>query len=349
MLHAMRGIIFRGVGDVRCESVPDPRIEAGTDALVRVRLSAVCGSDLHVYHGRESGLDAGCVLGHEMVGEILETGGDVVGLRVGDRVVSPFTTNCGACFYCRAGLTCRCEQGQLLGWVQDGKGLHGAQAEVVRIPLASSTLVKIPDDVTEDRALLAADVLPTGFFCADQAGVGSGMAVAVIGLGPVGLCAVLAARERGASTILAIDPVAPRRELAARFGAQAAHPDEAVERVRQLSEGRGADAVLEVVGSPAASRLAYDLVRLGGRISAVGVHTENSFAFTPGEAYDKNIAYHAGRCPARHYMDELLPRLSGMSELDTLFTHRLPLDSGTEAYRLFDEKREGCIKLLLES
>ncbi|HEX5760544.1 MAG TPA: alcohol dehydrogenase catalytic domain-containing protein, partial [Thermoanaerobaculia bacterium] len=260
--------------------------------MVRVRAAGVCGSDLHVYRGAETGLDAGTVMGHELAGEVVATGRAVAGFRLGDLVVSPFTTSCGACFYCAIGLTARCVRGQLLGWVEDGRGLHGAQAELVRVPLADSTLVRVPEGAALEEALLAGDVLATGWFAAESAGA-AGRTLAVVGCGPVGLMAVLAAREQGAARVFALDGVPERLALAARYGGEPIDVSGggAAERVREATDGRGADAAVEAVGSPAATRLAFDLVRPGATIAAVGVHTERHLAIAAGEAYDKNLTY----------------------------------------------------------
>lgn len=349
----MRAVTFHEVEDVRVESVAEPAIEAPGDALVAVELAGVCGSDLHVYHGRERGLDPGTVLGHELVGTVVEIGRGVRRLRPGDRVASPFTTSCGECFYCRGGLTARCERGQLLGWVERGHGLHGAQAERLRVPLADSTLVAIPEGdrrVEAVEALLAGDVLATGWYAAERAGAGPGVTVAVVGCGPVGVAAALAAGELGAERVFAIDPVAGRRALAARFGAEPLDPVAAAPAaaVREATGGRGADAVVEAVGTPEATRLAVDLARPGGTVSAVGVHTEPAFAFTPGEAYDKNLTYRAGRCPARAYLDRLLARLAERDlGVAALVSHRLPLADAAHAYRIFSGKLDGCTKPVL--
>lgn len=345
----MRAITFHEPRTVRVEDVPDPRIEAPTDAIVRVRLAAVCGSDLHVYHGRETGLDAGCVLGHEFLGEVVETGAEVR-LARGAVVVSPFTTSCGACFYCRDGLTARCERGALFGWVQDGRGLAGAQAEYVRVPLADATLVRVPDGAREDEALLAGDVLATGFFCAENGGAGPGRAVAVVGCGPVGLMAIVGARELGAETILAFDTIDERLRLAERFGATPVNAaNGAIDAIRDVTEGRGADVVLEAVGAPSASRLAVDLVRPGGVVSIVGVHTSEHFAFSPVEAYDKNLTIRIGRCPARRFAERLVSLVAARRyDLASIFSHRMPLADGVRAYDLFDRKVDGCTKVLLE-
>jgi len=349
----MRAVTFQGVESVRADRVADPAIADGRDALVAVEIAAICGSDLHVYHGREKGLDAGTVLGHEFVGRVVETGPDVRTLRAGDRVMCPFTTSCGACFYCAAGLTARCVEGRLFGWVERGAGLHGGQAERVRVPLADSTLLRVPDDLPSDTALLLGDVLSTGAFCADMAGAGPAGASAVVGCGPVGLMAVLAASERGVprGRLFAIDSVPERLALAERFGATPVRlggERQPVDAVRAATAGRGADAVLEVVGSPAAARLAYDLVRPGGTIATVGVHTDPAFAFTPAEAYDKNLTYRVGRCPARALMPQLVSLARRRAaDLAAVFTHRVPLESGADAYRLFASRAGGCVKVAL--
>lgn len=349
----MKALTFQGVETVRCETVAEPAIRDGRDAIVEVRLTAICGSDLHVYHGREAGLDAGTVMGHEFVGRVAETGRDVREFRSGDTVMCPFTTSCGKCFYCAAGLTARCVEGRLFGWVERGQGLHGGQAERVRVPLADSTLQKVPDDLPPEAALLLGDILSTGAFVAQMAGAGPRAASVVVGCGPVGLMAVIAAAERGSEreSLFAIDSVPERLALAARFGATPVDlggPVPPAEVIRAATGGRGADAAMEVVGSAAAGRLAFDCVRPGGTVAVVGVHTEPAFAFTPAEAYDKNLTYRVGRCPARALMPGLVPLARRRAkDLAAVFTHRMPLERGAEAYRLFASRAEGCIKIAL--
>lgn len=345
----MNAITFQAVEQLAYETVPDPQLQSPTDVIVRVAAAGLCGSDLHPYFGRETGLDAGTVMGHEMVGEIAEVGSDVLALKAGDRVVAPFTTSCGDCFYCRDGLTARCEKGQLFGWVQDGVGLHGCQAELVRVPLADGTLVEVPEGLDDGLALLAGDILSTALFGADIAGVGEGDLVAVVGCGPVGLLAIRAALARGARAVVAVDPVPSRRELAASFGAHAASPADgaAVALVQELSWGRGADAAIEAVGGPEATRTAADLLRLGGRLGAVGVHTEPHLALPPGALYDRNLAYAAGRCPARHYLPAALELAQRESKLlSSMISHRLPLAGGVDAYRRFAARDAGWAKVL---
>jgi len=350
----MRAILFHAPHDVRFGETPDPRVEDQRDAIVRVEVAGLCGSDLHVWHGRETGLDVGTVMGHEFAGTVVAAGRDAA-WRVGDRVVAPFSTSCGSCFFCLEGLTARCERGRLFGWVEQGVGLHGGQAELVRVPLADATLIPAPREVPLEVALLLGDVLATGWHAAKAAAVLHDRAVAVLGLGPVGLCAVLAAIEQRAQRVLAFDSVPERLAFAAGLGAEvhalAGGADETRDRalaaVRVATLGRGVDAVLECVGSPAATRLAFDLVRAGGVISAVGVHHETTFPFSPLEAYDRNLTYRIGRCPARAYDVELAPVIARHAgTLARLITHRVPLERGPEMYRVFDEKRDGVMKVV---
>ena len=346
----MIAITFQDVERLACETVPDPRILEPTDVVVRVRAAGICGSDLHPYFGRERGLDRGTVMGHELIGEVVAAGADVRSFVVGDRVVAPFSTSCGACFYCRSGLTARCERGQLFGWVQEGRGLHGAQAELVRVPLADGTLVTVPDGLDDAVALLAGDILSTAAFGADLAGVRPGDLLAVVGCGPVGLLTIRAGLERGAREVVAVDAVASRLEMARRFGATPVNltTEDPVALTRERSGGRGADGVVEAVGSPEATRLAADLLRLGGSLAAVGVHTEAHLALSPVEIYDRNLRYAAGRCPARHYMPGSLAWAARDEALIAmLVTHRLPLTEGVEGYQRFAAREEGWIKVVL--
>lgn len=345
----MNAITFQGVEHLAYERVPDPEIVESTDTIVRVRVAGLCGSDLHPYFGRERGLDVGTVMGHELLGEVVEAGGGVHDFRVGDVVVAPFSTSCGVCFYCRTGLTARCERGQLFGWVQGGVGLQGAQAELVRVPLADGTLVKVPEGVDEAVALLAGDILSTATFGADLAAVAAGDVVAVVGCGPVGLLAIRAALARGAREVFAVDRVPTRLAVARRFGATPVDfsHDDAVAAVRDRTEGRGADAAVEAVGAPEATRLAADLLRLGGRLAAVGVHTEAHLALSPGEIYDRNLRYASGRCPARHYLPASLALATRDAALfASLVSHRLPLSDGVDAYRRFAAREEGWTKVV---
>jgi len=346
----MRAITFRQVREVALQEVAEPTVRDPHDVVVRVQLAAICGSDLHPYLGREAGLDAGTVMGHEFLGEVTEVGSAVEHLRIGDRVVSPFTTSCGSCFYCTRGLTARCERGELFGWVQEGRGLHGGQAELVRVPFADTTLVKVPEGARDEEALLAGDVLSTGFFCARLGDIQQGDTVAVIGAGPVGLCAAIAARQLGAGKVFSLDLEPARLSLAQRYGAESilATDPKALAALREATSGRGADVVLECVGNEKATRSAYDMVRPGGTVAAAGVHCEPHFAFSPGDAYDKNLTYRAGRCSARAMMDETMPLVAARTfDLGALFSHRMPFEEAARGYEMFEKRLDGCTKVLL--
>ncbi len=363
----MQAITFQGRASVSYDTVPEPGVEQPADAIVLVQAAAICGSDMHPYHERERGLDHGTVMGHEFVGEVVEVGGDVRLTSVGDLVCSPFTTSCGACFYCDRGLTSRCSSGQLFGWVENGKGLQGSQAEYVRVPLADGTLMRVPEGVSAAAALLMGDILSTGFFCAEGTGVGkldadgevepggSGDEVStyvVVGCGPVGLMTTMAVLELGAAELFVVDAIPERLAVAEKLGAMPLNyeEDSVAEIVVEATGGRGADAVMEAVGAHAATELAISLLRPGGVLSSVGVHTDERFGFTPAAAYDKNLTFRSGRCPARYYMDRLARFARARNDdLEAVFSHKLPLSDGVHGYEMFDKKLDGCTKVLLET
>ncbi|MBR9989408.1 MAG: alcohol dehydrogenase catalytic domain-containing protein [Gemmatimonadetes bacterium] len=347
----MHAITFQDIESLKHDIVDDPVIVADTDVIVAVDTAGICGSDLHPYLGRERGLDRGTIMGHEFVGRVVEVGSSVRAFARGDRGVSPFTTSCGACAFCGIGLTSRCVRGQLFGWVEDGRGLHGAQADLVRVPLADTTLVAVPAALGDDAlALLAGDVLSTALFAAELANVTAGDTVAIVGCGPVGLLAIRAALARDARAVFALDAVASRLAIAERFGATPVAIDDrdAIGFVRERTDGRGVDRVIEAVGSPAATRSAADVLRIGGTLAAVGVHTEPHLALSPGEIYDRNLTYAAGRCPARR----MLPTALELAQRDApllaeLISHRLPLSDGVDAYRRLAARAEGWAKVVL--
>lgn len=346
----MKAACYQESQVVVCKDLPEPSVLSPQDAIVKVSLAGLCGSDLHLFHGRETGVDVDTVMGHELVGVVSEVGDDVTSIRVGDRVNTPFTTSCGQCFYCERGLTARCTTGQLFGWVEHGAGLHGGQSEFVRVPLADGTLKVIPDSVSDSAALLLGDNLSTGYFCAEMAEVSADGTYVVIGCGTVGLLAIMAARHLGAIDIVAIDPVAERRTQAEALGARAFAPDEsAIKEVRQRTNGRGADAVMELVGLPDAQKLAYEIIRPGGIMSVVGCHCTPHFSFSPIDAFDKNLTYRTGRCSARHYMNKLTDLVAnGTFELDPFISHRFNVTDCVEAYDVFSNRKDGCIKAAIE-
>jgi threonine dehydrogenase-like Zn-dependent dehydrogenase len=346
----MKALTFHGKHTIKFDDAKDPWLQADTDVIVKVNLCAICGSDLHVYHELEKGLDHGTPMGHEFMGEVVDAGRNVKGLKKGDRVMSPFSVSCGHCYYCHIGLSARCVSSQLFGWVEQGRGLAGAQAEYVRVPFAQGTLIKVPEEISDEHALLLGDIIPTGYYCAQRAEVKPGGAYAVVGCGPVGLMAIIAATQLGAEKIYAVDTVPERLAMAKRLGAVPINglSGDAIGVIRDATENRGVDAVMEAVGSHSSVRLAYELVRPGGIISAVGVCNDAHIAFSPNDAYDKNLTFKTGRCPARSLMDTLIPIVQSRAfDFSSIITHRLPLSKGEMGYDIFANKKDHCLKVIL--
>ncbi|MEM6378451.1 MAG: alcohol dehydrogenase family protein [Bacteroidota bacterium] len=346
----MKALTFHGRENIQYESIPDPIIEQQNDVIVEVKACAICGSDLHPYFEREQGLDHGCAMGHEFVGEVVEVGKTVKVLQKGDRVMSPFTASCGTCFYCKRGLTSRCIHSQLFGWRTNQQGLHGGQAEWVRVPMADQTLLRMSDGLSDELGILLGDILSTGYFCVDQAGVRPGEVQVILGCGPVGMMAIWAAKKMGAERVFAVDQVPARLKMAESWGAIPINfqTENVMAIIKAATDGRGADVALEAVGSGAATRSAFDLLRPGGKLSAVGVCNDVNIAFNPVEAYDKNITYSIGRCPARYYMEKLMPLAQqDAQQLETIFSHHYKLSEGVGAYRQFADKTNNCTKVLL--
>lgn len=347
----MHALTFNGIENILYTTVNEPQIIAPTDVIVKIKMAGVCGSDLHVYHGRETGIEKGTVMGHEFTGEIIETGSAIKNFYKGSRVLSPFTTSCGECYYCKIGLTCRCVKGNLFGWIENGYGLHGAQAEYIRVPMADSTLVPLSNDLSDEKGLLLGDIFSTGYFCAENAGVNDKGIYVVIGCGPVGLMTIIAAKHLGAKKIFAIDSIEYRLNFAKKLGATPLNflKDDLLNEIRNATDGRGADAVMEVVGSADALKLAIKLLRPGGTISSAGVHTAKTFPFSPGEAYDKNLVYKIGRCPAKYYAEKLIrEEVAQQCPVENIISHRFHLSEGATAYDIFTRKLDNCIKPVLE-
>jgi alcohol dehydrogenase len=342
----MHGLVFERAGSVRYRTdLPEPRIEDPGDAVVAVSHSGLCGSDLHPYEGREPARP-GVIPGHEAIGHVVAIGPQVSTVTVGTRVIVPFTTSCGGCPPCRRGLTARCERGRLFGWGDpdhpDAPALQGAQAQFVRVPLADSTLVTIPADLDPDVALLLTDNLPTAWEAVQRAAPRPDQPLIVVGLGSVGLCAVIAARSSGAAPVIGIDPVAARRARATRLGATVVADPADTDRID------AAPAVVEAAGTLPAQRTAADLVRPGGTLSIISVQTTASFAVSPIEAYDRNLTIRAGRASVRHTLDDLLPRVvHGAVSVPAaqIITHRdIPLSDGPQLFERFAARSDGLIK-----
>ena len=344
----LKAVVLADLESVAAVDIPDPVLTSSSDAIIRVEMAGLCGSDLHPFFGRETGLDSNTVMGHEMVGRVVEAGKDVASFSTGDRVFVPFSTNCGSCFFCNAGLPSRCERGQLFGWVENGDGLQGCQSSLVRVPFADATLMEVPDRVSSEGALLLGDNFSTGFYCAEMAECGLGKVHVVIGCGTVGQLCCLAARSMGAEQIVAIDLLESRRKQAEALGVKAVEPGNALSEIAALTNGRGADCVMELVGLPDAQKLAMQLIRPGGVMSVIGCHCTPNFQFGPVDAYDKNLTYRTGRCPARHYMDLLTPRVAnGEFDLSGFVTHEFGIEECVKAYDVFSKRLDDCGKAVI--
>ncbi len=354
----MKAIVLQEIGDIVLQEFDPPRIEDSGDALVRVTTSGICGSDLHIIHGRDPGIRMGTIMGHEFVGVIQECGSSVANLKSGDRVVSPFTVNCGVCFYCKHDFPARCVRSIGFGFIsEDGSGLHGAQAELVRVPMASTTLMKIPDQkengtpLKDEDVLFLGDIFSTAYSTAEGAKINKGDTVIVLGCGPVGLLGILSAKLFEPAHIVAVDSVEYRLEKARSFGAITVNPDqkEIAKVLAELTEGRGADAAIEAVGNPSALDLAIQAVRPGAVVSIAGYHTENVYELPIQLAYKKNLTIRIGRCNAGKYMRQLLPFvLQNKVPITDIITHVLPLNDGIRGYDIFTKRHENAIKVLLK-
>jgi alcohol dehydrogenase len=343
----MRAVCFAGDGRVEVRSVRDPHVESPTDAVVRVEVAGVCGTDLHLLHDGDDRLPAGTVLGHEFVGEVTEVGAAVTTLGVGDRVVGSDIVACGLCWWCRRGDHWECRERRFFGsGAVFGPALDGAQAEAVRVPFADVSLAALPDAIPADRAVFLADVLPTGYAAARRAGVGPGDVVVVVGGGPVGQMASLAAQTCGAAAVVVSEPIPGRRAVADRLGGIGAPPDDIERLVGELTEGRGADVVIDAVGGDAPLRAAFAAARRRGTIVSVGVPRGPEFALPVDAAFrdELTLGFVIGD-PIRH-RDELLA-LVGTDLIDPspVVTDVVPLQQAGEAYRRAEDG--SSMKLLL--
>lgn len=335
----MKAVIFKGKLQVAVEDRPVPQIQDPRDIVVKVRYTALCGSELHVFRGHQPS-GTGFIMGHEFTGEVVETGSDIKTLKKGDKIVTPFTVNCGECFYCKRGFSSRCEKCQLFGTAV----LDGGQAEYCRIPLADSTVVKAPTNIDEQKLVLMADIFPTGYFAAANAFRGfddeviKQSVVLLIGCGPVGLCALVNALEYKPKALLAIDGVESRLDLAKKLGAEPWNYQTDMEglrkRVLELSEGRGADTVIEGVGHSDALGMGFQLLRPWGNISSIGVHN-GEIPWTGNQAYGKNLRIQMGRCPVRSLFEKSLEMLAKkQDQLDFMTENIKPM---SEAVKWYDE------------
>jgi len=389
----MRAVTWHGRHDVRVERVPDPEILNPRDAIVKVTSTAICGSDLHLYDGYIPTMRSGDILGHEFMGEVVEVGADVKSLGVGDRVVVPFTIACGGCYFCNHGLFSACDNsnpnavmaeklyGQsasgLFGYSHLYGGYSGGQAEYVRVPFADVGPFKIEDGIDDDHVLFLSDILPTGYMAAENCNIQPGDVVAVWGTGPVGQFAIKSAFLLGAERVIAIDRIPERLRLAATAsGAETINFDEepVLERLKQLTGGRGPDSCIDAVGLEAhgwgslgavydraktamwlatdrleALRQAVAACRKGGTVSVPGVYGGYLDKVPMGTAFAKGLSFKMGQTHVHRYLRTLMD-LIAMGGLDPSFviSHKLHLEDAPAAYDMFLKKQDGCTKVVLK-
>ncbi len=400
----MKAVVYHGIGDIRLDDVPDPKIEAPTDAIVRVTAAAICGTDLHMVRGTTPGMVPGTIMGHEAIGLVEQVGPGVRNLNEGDRVVIPSSIACGYCSYCRAGYYSQCDNANpngkragtaFFGGPKSSGAFHGLQAERARIPYANVGPVKLPDGVTDNQALMLSDIFPTGYFGADIAEIMPGDTVAVFGCGPVGQFAVASAFLFGAGRVFAVDHIPSRLETARDQGAEIINFEEEnpVQVILELTGGIGVDRVIDAVGVDAqrphrgpasgdsdklerqfeqerqmiapqtnvqggnwapgdapSQAFTWEIEALdkAGTLAIIGVYPQSMRFFPMGEAFGKNLTINMGNCPHRKYIPTLVNMVeSHMVDPNRILTRVVSLDSAVDAYRAFDERQSGWLKVEL--
>lgn len=384
----MKALVFHDIGDIRVEDVDEPTLQDPTDAIVRITTSALCGTDLHLIRGSMEGMAPGTILGHEGVGVVESIGSDVRNLRPGDRVVIASTIACGNCSYCRAGYHSQCDTANpngkqagtaFFGGPRSSGGFAGLQAEKARIPFANIGLVKLPDSISDDQAIMLSDIFPTGFFAAELAEIDDGDTVAVFGCGPVGQFAIASARMMGASRIFAIDRYPDRLDMARRQGAEVINFDDEdpVATILRLTGDIGVDRAIDAVGvdalgpqdpdsrhdfrqngaadawkpgSSPSQALEWSVKALAkaGTLAIVGVYADSSHSFPIGMAMNKNLTVKMGNCPHRRYIPELIElTASGRIDPAEILTHSVALDNAVDAFKAFDQRKMGWAKVAL--
>jgi threonine dehydrogenase-like Zn-dependent dehydrogenase len=394
----MKAVTFHGRRDVRVDDVPDPAIREPTDAIVRITSSAICGSDLHLYEVLAPFLDEGDVLGHEPMGIVEEVGSEVTHVKPGDRVVIPFNISCGHCYMCDQQLFAQCETTQvrelekgaaLFGYTKLYGQVPGGQAEFLRVPQGHFGPIKVPDnDFPDERFLYLSDVLPTAWQAVAYASIPEGGSVAVYGLGPIGQMCARIARHQGAERVIGVDIVPERLEMARRHGidvVDARQHDDVPAVIKDMTEGRGPDSVIDAVGMEAhgapvgefaqkatgllpkrwaafvsekyaVDRLealmnCIDTVRRGGTLSISGVYGGQLDPMPLMQLFDKGIQIRMGQAHVKRWIDEIMPLLTSDEDplgTDDLATHKLPLDEAPHAYEIFQKKQDGAIKIVLK-
>ncbi len=387
----MKAVCWYGKEDVRVENVPDPKIQEPRDAIVRVTTTAICGSDLHLYGGYIPEMRKGDVLGHEFMGEVVETGAGST-LKKGDRVVVPFDISCGECWYCKRTLFSLCQRSNpdseklsklygypgagLFGYSHLYGGYPGGQAEYVRVPYSDVGPLKLPDSLPDEKVLFLSDIFPTGYMAAENCDIQKGDTIAVWGCGPVGQMAIRSAFLLGAGRVIAIDRVPERLEMAKRGGAEPIDYEEdkdVIERLKELTAGRGPDACIDAVGveahgtgighvydeikftmkmqtdRPTALRQAIQGCRPGGTVSIPGVYGGFIDKLNIGAAFGKGLTFRMGQTHTQRYMKPLLERIEqGQIDPSFVITHRLTLEDAPSAYKTFRQKEDQCIKVVMK-
>jgi threonine dehydrogenase-like Zn-dependent dehydrogenase len=392
----VQAVTWHGKRDVRVESVPDPVIQHHNDAIIRVTSTGICGSDLHLYEVLGPFMNKGDILGHEPMGIVEEVGPAVEHISPGDRVVIPFNIACGHCDMCLTGLPSQCETTQVreedtgamqFGYTRLYGSVPGGQAEYLRVPQAQFGPIKVPSGPPDERFIYLSDVLPTAWQAVRYAAVPEGGSVAVLGLGPIGDMCCRVARHLGAAQVIGVDLVPERLARAAARGVitfDLREHDDIVDMVRDLTNGRGPDAVIDAVGMEAhgspfgtlaqrmttlmprpvaakvmenvgvdrlfALHLAIELVRRGGTISLVGLYGGMTDPLPMQTLFDKQIQLRMGQANVRRWTDQILPLVLGEGDplgVEGFATHQLPLSEAPDAYRMFQEKRDGAVKILL--
>ncbi len=374
-------MVYRGPYKVRVEEKDIPRIEHPNDAIVRVTKAAICGSDLHLYHGLMTDLRIGHTFGHEFIGIVHEVGSSVQNLKVGDRVMVPFNIYCGSCFFCARGLWSNCHNvnanatavGGIYGYSHTTGGFDGGQADYVRVPFADVGPAIIPDWLDEEDALLMTDALSTGYFGAQLGDIVEGDTVVVLGAGPVGLYAAKSAWLMGAGRVIVVDHLDYRLEKAATFAhaetINFAEVDDLIVLLKKETDGLGADVVIEAVGaeadgnllqhitgsklklqggSPIALNWAIDGVRKGGTVSILGAYGPIFSAIKFGDAVNKGLTLRMNQAPVKRQWPRLLEHIkAGYLKPSDIVTHRIPLEHIAEGYHMFSSKLDGCIKTIV--
>lgn len=376
----MKAVVFHGPKDVRVEEKPMPKIEDSEDIILKVTTTAICGSDLHLYHGNVPGMEPGQTLGHEFMGEVVETGPGVTEVKKGDRVVVPFNISCGKCWYCRHERWSQCDRsnpkgkgGGAFGYTQNLGGYDGGQAEYVRVPFANTECLKIPDSVSDEQAIFLSDIFPTGYFGTDIAEVSPGSDVIVYGAGPVGFFAVMSAFLRGAAMVISVDRISSRLAKTGKLGAFTVNFDEEdpVKVIMRRTNGNGGICIdcvgYEAIGhnhktavEAGVSGSAYPneypmqvfewMAETASKFSTLGipgVYISDYCNFPLGKLFQKEVQVRMGQCPVKNYNEQLL-HLIELERIDptAIISHRMKLDDAPKAYALFDQK-DGCTKVVM--